>query len=227
MRPFFALLGLVAFSGCMPSYQFESRPLPPMPRNDAERCYSKERIEVTSGNARWSYTDSSSTGYSTTYRTHNFSAGGLTFYRNGERLRPKEVLELLDDGELQGEYTKKLDSTSSAHTAYPILRNSALVMAFGGLALSGVALGQVLSWSQEERANNSIPVTLWIGAGLAVASAVPAILSSTTYEGAITHDRAREMFDERNLIPRLQEAIQRFNLKAAERCGLPTPPAPQ
>lgn len=227
----FVPLALSFVSGCMPSYRFEARPLPPPPRNAAERCFQKERIEVASGNARWSYTEGSSSAYGTGYVTHNLSAGGLTFFRAGERLKPIELLELLGDDELTKIYKDKLAETSGAHTAYPIWRNTSLLMAGGGLALSGVALGQVLSWSQEERANKSIPVTLWVGAGLAVASILPAALAGTTYENAIVHDRATQLFDERTLLPRLDASLRVFNLRAAERCGFqldndPAPPRP-
>jgi hypothetical protein len=183
----------------MPSYELGARPLPPLPRNEAERCYQRERLDVASGSASWNYTDSIATGATTTYRTHHFSAGGLTFFRGGERLTPKEALDLLGDEELRAEYQRKLSETSASHTMYPVWRNSALLMATGGLALTGVALGQVLSWSHEERVANGLPKLMWVGAGLG--------------------------FDEQNLLPRLAQGVQRFNLQAAERCGFSPEPA--
>jgi hypothetical protein len=218
-------LMLVLVAGCMPSYELGARPLPPLPRNEAERCYQRERLDVASGSASWNYTDSIATGATTTYRTHHFSAGGLTFFRGGERLTPKEALDLLGDEELRAEYQRKLSETSASHTMYPVWRNSALLMATGGLALTGVALGQVLSWSHEERVANGLPKLMWVGAGLGVLSVVPTALASVTYENAIRHDRARTLFDEQNLLPRLAQGVQRFNLQAAERCGFSPEPA--
>lgn len=224
-----AIFGLMAalVTGCMPSYELGARPLPPLPRNEAERCYQRERLDVASGSASWSYMDSTSTGVTTRYQTHHFSAGGLTFYRGGERLTPKEALDLLGDEELRAEYQRKLSETSTSHTMYPVWRNSALLMATGGLALTGVALGQVLSRSQEERVAKGLPSTMWVGAGLALLSVVPTALASVTYDKAIRHDRARTLFDEQNLLPRLAQGVQRFNLQAAERCGFSPEPATQ
>jgi hypothetical protein len=66
---------------------------------------------------------------------------------------------------------------------------------------------------------------MWVGAGLGVLSVVPTALASVTYENAIRHDRARTLFDEQNLLPRLAQGVQRFNLQAAERCGFSPEPA--
>lgn len=221
---------VVSSTACLPTYEFGARPLPPSPRNESDRCYQRERLEVSSGNARWSYTETESVGLSTTrYRTRQFSSGGLTFFRGGERIAPTKALDLLGDGELRAEYQRKLDATSTAHATYPVWRNGSLLMATGGLALSGVALAQVLAMSHEERVQASIPSTLWVGAGLALLSIVPAALASVTYDKAIQHDRATHLFDEPPLLPRLDEALRRFNQRAAARCGAspePDPPGP-
>lgn len=207
--------------GCLPSYSVEPRPLPPPPRDAAEACLHRERVELASGSARWSYSEASGGFGTQTYRTRSFSASGLVFYRGGERLSVRETLDLLGDDDLTAEYKKHLATTSTDHTMYPVWRDGAFLMAGGGLALSGVALGQVLARSQQERAESGIPVTLWLGAGLAVASILPTILASTTYEGAVSHDISKNLFSERSLMARLEGSLRSFNRRAAERCGAP------
>jgi len=206
---------------CMPAYHYETRVLPTPPRSQPERCWQERRVEVADGDAQWHYSQGSPTfgllGTGMVIEQHHFAANGMIFYRAGERLDPPDTLHLLGDSELEAAYRARLDDTAAASTMYPVWRATSLGMAFGGLGLALVALGQTLSKPSEER--TSFPPTLWIGTGLALGAIIPAIFASTTYDGAVRHDRALHIMEERALEPRLEAALRAHNRRAAQACG--------
>ena len=208
-------------AACMPAYHYETRVLPVPARNEPERCWQDRRVEVADGDAQWHYSQGSPTfgllGPGMVVEQHHFAANGMIFYRAGERLDAPAALRLLGDRELEAAYRQRLDETAGDAAMYPVWRATSLGMAFAGLALAGVALGQVLSTPPEER--KSIPPTLWIGTGLALGSIIPAIFTSTTYNGAIRHHRAERILEERALEPRLEAALRAHNRQVAAACG--------
>jgi hypothetical protein len=158
-----------------------------------------------------------------TVQTVTWRGGGVAFYQGGEPLLPREAALRLDDRELLSAYDAKLAHTKGASVGYEASRDSALILAFGGLALTLVALGQAVAQSSQSTPDHpvhvSIPVTLWIGTGVAVSSIIPTIIASTTYEGAKQH-----AVDERLMPPSLVDrslfAIAQHNKRAMAACGL-------
>src|SRR5204863_10017073 len=107
------------------------------------------------GDAEWHHSQGTPTywllGPGIAIQQQHFAANGMIFYRAGDRLDPPEALRLLGDSELEAAYRARLDDTSAAATMYPVWRATSLGMAFAGLGLAFVALGQVVNKPAEER----------------------------------------------------------------------------
>ncbi len=215
------LFAVASTSACMPSVDFPRRTMPTEPRSKAEACFQERRLEISEGEAQWT---ESSGGAAVGYIvTTTWSHSGMVLFHGGERLTPREAMEVSGDRPLVRAYDDAVDSTSGKASAYEISRDVAFGMAGAGLALSCVALAQVINDTNNGNTDAGIPVTLWIGAGLAVLSVVPTIIAGATYRGAVQHSLDLQLVPA-HLAERTQDAVRKYNERVAQECGYEPPP---
>jgi hypothetical protein len=198
--------------------------MPTEPRSKAEECFQQRRLEISEAQATWSeQSGGPAVGYIvTTTWSHN----GMVLFHGGERLTPGEAIKVTGDQPLAHAYDDAVSSTSGKATAYEVSRDLAFGLAGAGLALTCVALVQVINDNNSGNTDAGIPVTLWIGAGLAVLSVVPTIVAGATYKGAIQHSLDLQLMPS-HLVERTLDAVHKYNDRVAAECGYePAPAAP-
>jgi hypothetical protein len=143
---------------------------------------------------------------------------GMTLYQGGERLDPDEGLTRTGDAELAREYDRTVSRTSAASVGYELSRDGALVLAFGGLALTGVAAAQVAGDEHlAEKGLGDFPL-LWIGVGAALLSIVPAIIAWKTHDGAVQHSLDEHLVPQQ-LADRTLGSVRAHNQRVMAKCG--------
>jgi hypothetical protein len=209
---------LAALAGCMPSYTYERPALPdPSPSQEAT-CYRAKRYSLLVGDAEWT-TQRSSGNY---VITETFGSSGVSFRRGGELVPARDAIASLGDPDLVAGYRHLLDETSGAHARYPLYRDVAFGLAFGGLAMVTGALVIAL----QDTSSSAITPLAFGGAGVAVLSLIPAILASRTYNPAVQHDLDDHMFRQTEWADRTAAAAFAYNQKVATECGLGTADLP-
>ena len=119
-------------------------------------------------------------------------------------------------------YRHLLDETSGAHARYPVYRDVAFGLAFGGLALVTGALVIAL----QDTGSSAITPLAFGGAGAAVLSLIPALLASRAYNPAVQHDLDEHMFRHTEWADRTAAAAFSYNQRVATECGLGTADLP-
>ena len=196
--------------------------MPTEPRSKAEQCFQDRRLEVSEAEATWSETSGgAAVGYIT---TTTWSHTGTVLFHGGERLTPGDAIRVTGDQPLAHAYDDAVSSTSGKATAYEVSRDLALGMAGAGLALTCVALGQVIANNNSGNTEAGLPPTLWIGAGLALLSIAPTIVASATYKGAVQHSLDLQLIPS-HLAERTLDAVHKYNDRVAAECGYEPVPA--
>jgi hypothetical protein len=202
----------------MPSYRYE-RPLLPEPTASQQAaCYRAKRLALSSGSGVWRKQYQSGDFLV----TETWGARGLVFRAGDRRIDADEAIAMLPDPDLARGYKDTLAETAGAHSKYPVARNAAFGLAFGGLGLVLTGLGVVLT---DPESSLVWPLTLG-GAAVAITSIIPTILTAVYYDRAIEHDLDRHMFRRSEWGGRTVAAVRGYNQKIAADCGVPTADVP-
>lgn len=202
---------MVALASCMPSYRYE-RPLLPEPTATQQAaCYRAKRLALSSGNGVWRKQYQAGDFII----TETWGERGLVFRAGDRRIDAHEAIAMLPDPALRDGYKDALEETASAHSKYPVARNVAFGLAFGGLGLTLTGLGVVLT---DPESSLVWPLTIG-GAAIAITSLIPTILTAVYYDRAIEHDLDRHLFRRSEWGGRAVAAVRTYNQQIAAECG--------
>lgn len=202
----------------MPSYRYERALLPEPTASQQAACYRAKRLALSSGNGVWRKQYKSGIFLV----TETWGAKGLVFRAGDRRIDADEAIAMLPDPALASGYKDTLAETESAHSKYPVARNVAFGLAFGGLAVTLSGLGVVLA---DPKSDLALPLTIG-GAAIAITSIIPTILTAVWYDRAIEHDLDRHLFRRSEWGGRAVSAVRGYNEKVAVECGVPTADVP-
>jgi hypothetical protein len=214
-----ALLGVIA---CMPSYKYENALLRSSTSSPQQQCYEDRRLALSTGEGKWKTQRGENHVFATYIVTETWSQRGIAF-RAGASLAPAaQIVPALPDGELSTQYLALLDRTRAAHASYPVWRNASLGLAFAGL---GIALGGLAVTLDNPSSTDGLVIALG-GAGVALLSIIPTVVTAFKYESAIAHDVDTRLFVHSEWASRLTAAAAEHNRRVAAECGYDHPDVP-
>ena len=222
-------------TGCMlPSYAFEPRPVTTNPRGSA--CYAEEHLSLATGSFWWtrnlgSYTTVSRDVSSGQLRlsvgrsaTANYGNSGLTVYQGNRLLTSQEALDIIGDPEVAAAQAEVLSATQTGSDLYPAMRVS--MWGLGGLGVASTAVGTVWLLADASGESNAPAYTLLAGAGLLMASLIPALIGYFQLPDYVFHERDQKLLVHREIARATADAAEIYNRRVADRCGAPPQPLP-